>query len=395
MLSAAKIIVLCMVVVLAGCNGAALAACSVSAQLPLLDRWASAPSIMQTSDGRVIFQAKTATGRGPDRISEIFTHVKSEDSDSWIARSPLVQRRIGGGLRKVNLGNVNTIELSNRWLLSAYRDHEFLRGRDQWRHRLKVSISRNGGKSWEEQGVIAQVDHLTQGIWEPFLILPRSDHRFVDVYYAEERPMDLTCSGVYRRDAQDIVRKTSSDFGRTWSKPLTVLRRGRDRVGVPTIAKLIDGSYLMAFETLRNPQCGSRRSELLVGFAKSKDKGKSWSFLPSFRELKRPGEVTSWPSLATLPGGKLILKYSTNRNYLERGMLPRERRVKMDIEFVVSENRPTYETLAIWPTKSALAITGRRWGQVSVGRKHTYITGAGKRGAIPMMVRLNTSGCEG
>ena len=112
---------------------------------------------------------------------------------------------------------------------------------------LLVYVSRDGGKSWEflssiiKGGRAIYPNKSETPVWEPFLALDKSGK--LVAYYSDER-YD------YKKFDQLLAHKVSKDGGKTWDKDVfdVAVADGKTRPGMPVIAELPNGKYIMVFE---------------------------------------------------------------------------------------------------------------------------------------------------
>jgi hypothetical protein len=109
---------------------------------------------------------------------------------------------------------------------------------------LQVYASTDHGATWSYVSDIATAGPGGSGVWEPFLNqLP--DGRIV-AYYSHE--------GVSGH-SQIIAEKVSSDGGKTWGTETPIWQSAdlSDRPGMPTVARMGNGKYLMSVEDCGAP----------------------------------------------------------------------------------------------------------------------------------------------
>lgn len=218
-----------------------------------------------------------------------------------------------------SLENPSPFVLRDGSILMAFRHHVV----DEKGHefRLRVAKSTDGGKSWAMTGEGPEgfIDRSRQGLWEPFLYTDAKG--VLRVVYAKERPRS-DCPRM-RGNAQDIVMRKSLDGGATWEDEVVVAREGISRDGVPSIARLRDGSYLMVFESWRNTQCGKHEPGLVIRSMQSMD-GVNWVkrrsvYIPDWSSRKGSVDgqapIATWPFVLSLADGRVALAYTTNENY--------------------------------------------------------------------------------
>lgn len=118
---------------------------------------------------------------------------------------------------------------------------------------LPVYRSDDGGESWSLLSYCLRTDEggTTGGLWEPELHVA-DDGRLVCLYSDETD---------HPAHSQVLTQVVSSDGGATWSAPQVVVATPNpiDRPGMPTTARLGDGSWAMTYE-----DCGVRHAPCKV-----------------------------------------------------------------------------------------------------------------------------------
>jgi len=123
-------------------------------------------------------------------------------------------------------------------------------------YRLNVYRSTDGGGSWNFLATLDRNEtpagRTDRGLWEPTLSLLADGT--LSVLYADETFADGTPS--YN---QVISQRLSSDGGQTWGEKRIIVAEpdgGALRPGMPVMARLQDGRFLLVFETCgADPQC--------------------------------------------------------------------------------------------------------------------------------------------
>lgn len=150
-----------------------------------------------------------------------------------------------------DLDNGELIRLDDGTLLLAMRS--VVDGRS---YRLPVYRSTDGGASWQYLSTIDANEHpggrTDRGLWEPAFDL--LDDGSLSVLYADETLADASPSY-----SQVVSQRISSDGGATWGPATHVVEEtggGEARPGMPTMARMADGRYILAFEICgRGPDC--------------------------------------------------------------------------------------------------------------------------------------------
>ncbi|OZJ04229.1 hypothetical protein BZG36_02960 [Bifiguratus adelaidae] len=152
---------------------------------------------------------------------------------------------------------------SHRRILAAFRNHSKDSSGAYTYFRITVCYSDDGGITW---AFLSEVEgrNPPEGIWEPFMRMS-ADGSKVQIYYARENASN----------DQDIVMRTSSDRGVTWSNFATVAgatTTGRD--GMPGVTQYHHGTgnkLLCIFETTEGGT-----GNFMVKSVTSSDDGATW-----------------------------------------------------------------------------------------------------------------------
>jgi hypothetical protein len=174
---------------------------------------------------------------------------------------------------KTKLGGQAMIEVEPGRVLLAFNIYPLKF--DSGQH-LKVAESRDDGKTWQ---VIGEPEPgFTVWNWEPEFI--RSADGKLQLYYAwAEKP------GMLAIFSQKIVRRESTDGGKTWSQRIVAVEK--DNHGMPVITKM-DGVYYMAVE---------RYQEHGQVFVLTSQDGKTWA--EGSPMLTESGWMFSTPALTS------------------------------------------------------------------------------------------------
>lgn len=158
---------------------------------------------------------------------------------------------------------------------------------------LPVFRSTDDGRSWEEISSIDTNPHaggqFDRGLWEPYLlVLP--DGR-VTAFYASE--MHASDPPWY---SQTISQRISDDGGVTWGQEiLAAARAGTARPGMPGVARLTDGRFILVFEACSVDNCNVH--------VKTSEDGVTWS---DDLGIALP-EQRSGPFVAALSTGQVLV----------------------------------------------------------------------------------------
>lgn len=172
---------------------------------------------------------------------------------------------------------------------------------------LRVSVSHDMGKSWQEHSVICEYldkDHNFRGVWEPFL---------------GEIDGELVC--VYANDSLSVTPQQNIESltfdGEKWTNREIIcsgeLHDSRD--GMPVWLRLADGSYLMAIEATTQSGKGH---PFVIRLLKSAD-GRHWSEPETVYIADGDGSKAAAPGLCQLDDGRIVLTFQTDEDSAEKG----------------------------------------------------------------------------
>jgi hypothetical protein len=160
------------------------------------------PRAIVTSDGTLL-----ATYRWNDQKTvKVVTKGSKDQGATWSDPVDVISWDVA----KADPNNSDLLQLSSGELLCAYR--RYLNDNGQlWQINLDVSQSTDGAQSWSKVGsIVSESPNVVKGEWEPFL--REAPDGTLQAYYSHE----------FSGSDQDIVRRTSSDGGKTWSDIITV-----------------------------------------------------------------------------------------------------------------------------------------------------------------------------
>lgn len=172
----------------------------------------------------------------------------------------LIQFR--GNIATHDIDNPFPIVLSSGRVLYFYRNHDRKTDGTYTYFRISVSYSDDGGVTFKYLSTVDErVASGVNGIWEPFVRF-MNDGKTLQCYYAAEN----------NAGDQDILAKTSTDGGATWSSFYGVSGSTvTARDGMPGVAPIDNNGNLIAvFETNEN------NGRFVVDSVTSSDDGKTW-----------------------------------------------------------------------------------------------------------------------
>ncbi|KAJ7708747.1 glycoside hydrolase family 93 protein, partial [Mycena rosella] len=267
------------------------------------------PRLAQLADGSVLGSFIASSGG-----QSILTVTRSTDGGRTFTPSGIVAT----GTSNINdLDNLHLVQLPNGSILATFRNHDKTAPKVYTFYRMRIylgtlhitaSISHDNGKTWAFINFISQVDQRTlsgmNGLWEHFGRI--SVNGAVQVYYAAENA----------QYDQDILMRTSTDNGATWSAATTVAgkpyRTGRDGMPVCTTFTTPAGAarLLCVFETTKGTA-----PLFTVKSVESSNDGRTFGsraqvFVPGGRRTMVPGA----PFIVTTTAGTLVLPFMTDED---------------------------------------------------------------------------------
>ncbi|KAF7356962.1 Sialidase domain-containing protein [Mycena venus] len=202
-----------------------------------------------------------------------------------------------------DLDNAFLQQLANGDIIATFRNHD-KNGNTYTIYRITACISHDNGKTWT---FLSQVDTRTatatnNGLWEPWLRIAKSGA--LQVYYSAEN----------NANDQDILLRTSTNNGATWSAATTVAgatTTGRD--GMPSCADFTTSAgaarLICIFETTEGTA-----PRFNVKSVVSTNDGASFS--ERARVYKPTGTVTNAgaPFIVQTTGGTLVASFHTDED---------------------------------------------------------------------------------
>ncbi len=235
-----------------------------------------------------------------------------------------------------DMGDGHMIQLHNGDLLYSYR-HNYGWGPAEKRdYRLRVAISKDGGRHWQPHSEVANSVGREYGLWSSFL-LEKMDGTLQCYYDDEYTPAD---NGFLHH--QWLTVKTWDPAVKQWTKPVTVSRahdpKDLSRDGMPTVVELSKNHLLCAFETVQvNPP---NRGVLMT--VTSDDGGKTWSWQKAERHLLYQPKDINFNALAPwmieLSDGRLLCVFTTDEDRKEPGVAATGV-LSQDLKYVISRNK--------------------------------------------------------
>ncbi|KZP20116.1 glycoside hydrolase family 93 protein [Athelia psychrophila] len=199
-----------------------------------------------------------------------------------------------------DMDNPNLIQLPNGNIVCTFRNHDLNSAGAYTYYRITACVSTDGGATW---AFLSQVDERTaagvNGFWEPFGRISTSNA--LQVYYASENAAN----------DQDIIMRSSTDGGATWSAASTVAgatTTGRD--GMPGCSAFSgDATKVMCvFETTEGAGTFTVKSVV------SNNDGVTWGERNQVYIPTGTNNNAGSPQIVTTTGGALVVSFMTDED---------------------------------------------------------------------------------
>ncbi len=218
-----------------------------------------------------------------------------------------------GTVHKLTKANLQPFVLPDGTILLAYRSHTANYSSGEFYSSIRVMTSDNGGKIFSGEKILTEiVTDSFRGFWEPFMIW--LDEDTVGLYYADD-------ATTFVKVQQKIAYITYTVSTGEWREPQTAIYRKvgmRSRDGMPTVTALRSGGFAMVAEVqdYANWMGEGYDSVFSVGLSLSSD-GRVWSDpIPIIAPADLGAGIRcSAPSIATLPDGRVVITYQTDKGY--------------------------------------------------------------------------------
>ena len=155
---------------------------------------------------------------------------------------------VGSDSHSLSRANQHALELSDGTMMLAYRSHSKANVNGKFYTSIRVMTRSNYTGTYANEQIIVESVYTStsgerRGYWEPFLI--QLDATTVAMYYADDiSPADKGKNQYIMVVLYDI------ETG-TWGTPSIAVNKEKNmgREGMPMVARLTDGSYVMAVES--------------------------------------------------------------------------------------------------------------------------------------------------
>ena len=248
------------------------------------------PRVYTLSNGTVIAGYETSSGIRTSTSTDGAKSFKKEASASFYP--------------SLACANVNLFEHEGKVYL-AYRATGAVE--NGFYTSLQLSVSENGGKSWEKHSTIAeytQADGAFRGVWEPYLGLLNGK---------------LTC--FYANDSSSVTPMQNIEYlvwnGTSWGER-TVVSEGtahNSRDGMPVWTRLSSGEYVCVIESSSARDSGH---PFVIQILYSRD-GKKWSIPVTVYTPTTNGSKAGAPGIVELPSGQLVISFQTDEDATQKG----------------------------------------------------------------------------
>jgi len=211
-----------------------------------------------------------------------------------------------GTAHNLSRANQHAIELSDGSMMMAYRSHTKGYSSGEFYTSIRVMTRGNYTGTYSNEFVVVDsVGSTGNGYWEPFLI--QLDEKTVAMYYAD----DLTPYTIKGNASQQYIMLVLYDMETgKWGTPQIVINESLNmgREGMPMVARLTDGNYVMAVESHIFKQ--SNKQEFVTRLWFSKD-GITWDkdVVVAAPAENRSGKSCAAPCVTVLPDGRIAVSY--------------------------------------------------------------------------------------
>ena len=319
--------------------------------IPISGAISQYPRAIVTNDGTLLVTYKYTH----DKTERLVTRGSKDQGATWSDTVDV----ISCGITEAALNNPFLFQSSSGELLCTYGRFALENGKPSHLS-LDVSQSTDGGQSWAKIGTIlseAPRHDVVKGEWEPFL--HEAPDGTLQVYYSHE--IDLP--------SQHLVKRTSSDGGKTWSDYVTVAGSdtSNQRPGMAQVLSL-DASgknVMMAYEN----NVGGR---FRVWAQTSSDGGNTWVnphiiFDPGHGDAGGPGLVQVSDHLA--------VSFMTNQDHPKQSY--------SDLKYVDLKVITSGDGGATWSSPKTI-IPQAGWGGMTVDKGEVMVLGQTATNAVVM-----------
>ena len=281
----------------------------ISAPFDRIIGTASYPRLNQLHNGSWIACGGQPAAGGGGKALVTFVTAGPDPLSAWTQGGAIVESSESGE----DLANCFVLSLGPQLLVAAYRHHtgRFDNGTYS-QYRIMSKRSNDGGVTWSNATFVFSSPIL--GAWEPFLWKSKSG-----IFCAFSLELSPHWASSPQHIEQDIVLSVSVDGGAKWSAPRTAYHTPGSRNGMPSVARLVDGSLVLAFEGFYNATRGWGAFTVQLG--RSFDDGLTWQRASMVYEPQRDGRKSGAPYVAVSAvsdnnnsGGRVVVSFMTDEN---------------------------------------------------------------------------------
>jgi hypothetical protein len=170
---------------------------------------------------------------------------------------------------------------------------------------IRISKSTDNGKTWAEHSIVAE-ETGTGGVYEPIFVEIGNE---LAIFYANDS-LNVVSSG----DHQNIEYKVWKNG--KWSDKYIASNGNstRSRDGMPAVARLSNGNYLLAIEST-----AMRSQYPFILKLKSSSDGYNWGSLKTIYMPSKTGRKAAAPYLLQLPDGRVVISFQTDEDMSQAG----------------------------------------------------------------------------
>ena len=236
--------------------------------------------------------------------NNIHIRISETQGKTWSNPITVTKTELAPTGETLTVANANIFEAEDGTLFASYRAHSPTNTKKQFYTSIRVQLSHDGGKTWEERMIIAeytQKDSAFSGFWEPYMMtLP--DGRTA-VYYAN----DCVGTGDYpfvpSQKVQHIMMHIFDTQTGTFGEPIIASNgtEHQSRDGMPIVCRLSDGGCVMVIEA------NNEKDYVFVIQMLFSEDGIHWSEPVTVYRPTLPGYYCGAPFVTLLPDGRLAV----------------------------------------------------------------------------------------
>lgn len=260
--------------------------------------------MISLSDGELMAAYSSGT--------QIYVARSRDNGTNWYRKTKVTNLTKTPNGDSMTCTNANVYEISDGFLIATFRAHTTGSNYSKFYSSIRFSLSRDGGKTWERDGIIAENlyngSNFT-GFWEPHcMTLP--DGRLA-VYYANDciggsaQGYPFVKSKSYQHIIMHIFDDKTETFGATIIASDGEKHNSRD--GMPVVCRLSDGGCVMVIESSQESNF-----PFVIQMLFSSD-GIKWSDPVTIYRGMENGDYCGAPYVILLPDGRLAVSCQATR----------------------------------------------------------------------------------